>query len=125
MWLEARRRGVRITIRVGAPKPADGHDMGNHASKSFAGKPGMEMERRRLDPEHFRPARFELEGHGLLAGWADARADAREHGLRGAVDMPGGNQQCARVALENYRQSIGVTQPHRIRVDDAGIEWRV
>lgn len=37
--------------------------MGHHVSVASTGQPGVEMERWRLNPEHFRPARLELERH--------------------------------------------------------------
>jgi hypothetical protein len=74
--------------------------MGNHASKSLAGKPRVEMESWRLNPENFRPARLEFKRNRLFAGRTDGGRDTREHRLRGAMNMSRRHQQRPRVAFK-------------------------
>jgi hypothetical protein len=80
----------------------------------------MEMERWRLDPEHFRPARLELERHRLLARQANAGCNAGEGALCGAMNVTRREQQDAWVTFENRRQRIRITQPDRVRMLKGG-----
>jgi hypothetical protein len=50
--------------------------MGGHAAETRTGQPGVQVEGRRLDHEHFRPARLEVERDRLLAGRADGGGNA-------------------------------------------------
>ena len=71
--------------------------MGDNASESLAREPNVQVQGWGLHLEDFRPARFEVERDRLFARRADGGRNAREHGLRGAMNMTRGYQQRARM----------------------------
>src|SRR5258707_840547 len=102
-----------------------GHAMGHHLAKTLAGKPGMQVKRRRLDLEG-RLAQFaEIEIDGMIGRRADGGRDTGKSRERGAMHVARGNELDARMFRDDGRKRAGVEKILPIHVPDAGAEWRV
>ncbi len=87
---------------------ADRNLMGNHAAKSLARKPGVEMKCRRLDLER-RPAQFcQIEIDGVIWRRTNRRLDSGEHRQDRAMNVTGGDQLRARMAFDDSRKLAGI-----------------
>ena len=104
---------------------ADRNLMGNHAAKSLARKPGVEMKCRRLDLER-RPAQFcQIEIDGVIWRRTNRRLDSGEHRQDRAMNVTGGDQLRARMAFDDSRKLAGIEQILAVHVPDAGLERRM
>src|SRR5260370_34929000 len=109
---------VRPKERMRPVEIADRNLMGNHAAKSLAGKPGVEMKCRRLDLER-RLAQFcQIEIYGVIWRRTNRRLDSGEHRQDRAMNVTGGDQLRARMALGDSRKRAGLEQILVVHVPD-------
>ena len=116
---------VRPKERMRPVEIADRNLMGNHAAKSLARKPGVEMKCRRLDLER-RLAQFcQIEIDGVIWRRTNRRLDSGEHRQDRAMNVTGGDQLRARMAFDDSRKLAGIEQILVVHVPDAGLERRM
>ena len=116
---------VRPKERMRPVEIADRNLMGNHAAKSLAWKPGVEMKCRRLDLER-RLAQFcQVQIDGVIWRRTNRRSDSGEHRQDRAMNVTGGDQLCARMAFDDSRKLAGIEQILAVHMPDAGLERRM
>ena len=96
--------------RMRAVEIADRPVVRDHAAVPLAGKPGVQVERRRLDLERGRQARIEIERDRVIGRRANGRWNAGERGQRSAMDVAGGDQAGARVPPQDGGEIGGIVQ---------------
>src|SRR5207247_3980111 len=116
---------VRPKERMRPVEIADRNVMGNHAAKSLARKPGVEMKCRRLDLER-RLAQFcQIQIDGVIWRRTNRRWDTGEHRQDRAMNVAGGDQLHARMAIDDDGKLAGVEEILTVHVPDAGLERRM
>jgi len=85
-----------------------GHDVTKALTDPLAGKPGVEVEGRRLDPERRLPEMVEIKVDRVIRRRANRAGNAGEHGHCRAMDMAGGDKLHAGMALDDCCQLSGV-----------------
>ena len=117
---------VRPKERMRPVEIADRNVMGNHAAKSLARKPGVEMKCRRLDLER-RLAQFcQVQIDGVICRRTNRRWDTSEHRQDRAMNVASGDQLRARMAFDYSCKVTGIEEKLAVHVPDAGLErWMV
>src|SRR5262249_60567838 len=79
--------------------------MRDEAAEPVTGKPGMEMKRRRLDPQRGRMRGREIEIDRGIGRGADACRNSSKHRRRRPLDVASRNHAGTRVAREDLRKA--------------------
>ena len=108
-----------------AVEMADRNLMGDDAAKPFARKPAMEMEGRRLDLEGGLAQFRQIEIDGVVWRRANRGRHTGKHRQRRAMDVAGGDQLHARMALDDIRKLVGILEILSVHMPDAGLERRM
>jgi hypothetical protein len=104
---------------------ADRNLVGNDAAESLAGKPAMEVKRRRFDLERWLAQLIEVEIDGMVGRGADRGRHARKYRERGAMNVTGRDQPHGRMALHDRGKIAGIEQVLAVHMPDAGPERRM
>src|SRR5882757_1284736 len=95
--INSQQLAVRSEKRVRPVERADRNLMRDDVAELLSRKPGMEVERRRLDLER-RLAQFrQIQINRVIGRGADRRRHARKHGQFGTVNMAGRDEAYTRV----------------------------
>src|SRR5271165_4561946 len=101
------------------------HLMGHQGAEPLAGKPGVKVQRRRLDLERWRAQMRKIEVDGMIGRRADRAWMARKQGQGRAMNMPACDELDSRMAPDDGCQFIGVLQILAIHVPDSCDERRM
>ena len=98
---------------------ADRDLMRDQRAERRAGKPGMQIEGRRLDPEGRRLALSQIEIDGVVRRRTDRTEDAGKPRQRRPMDMSAPDQLDARMPRDDLGQGVGIAQILPVHVPDA------
>lgn len=104
---------------------ADWELVGNDAAKPLAGKPDVQMKGRRLDLERWLAQFRQIEIDGVVWRRANRGRHIGKRRERCAMDVAGGDQLHARMALDDIRELVGILEILPVHMPDAGLERRM
>src|SRR5258708_6681438 len=104
---------------------ADRDLVGDDAAKTLARKPDVQMKGRRLDLERRRAQFRQIEVDRMVWRRTNRGRNAGKRRERRAMDVAGGDQLHARMALDDIRKLVGILEILSVHVPDAGFERRM
>src|ERR1700741_4527434 len=99
--------------------------MGHEPTKTFARKPGVEVEGRRLDLERWLTPLVEVEVDGVVGSRANRAGDDGEQRKRRAMEVAAGDKPSTRMTPDDRLKFAGVLQVLTVHVPNAGRKRRV
>ena len=122
---QSQQLSIRPEKRVWPVKSPDQDLVRHDIAEPLARKPDVEVEGRRFDLKRWLAQFAQVEDNCMVRRRADRRRDTGEQCQCCAVDVTGGDEAHARVALDDWRELAGIEQILAIHVQDSGPERRM